>query len=298
MKIIYHHKDFDGHASGAVLKRAYPDAQMVPYDYGEPFDIESVLHGEKVIMADVSFPMDKMMQLAERCQGNFVWIDHHKSAIDDFTLRSKGIVPKMTAFLQVGIAACELCWKWCFPDKEVPFAIKLLGMYDTWRQNEGNWEDEILPFQYGMRVENFTADNFPEWCFGNSDDDIIEAHILIGIGNKILAYQKNQNIYNAQYAFEARLNIEGTNFRAICINKAPHNSMSFDPVWDEEKYDVMVPFGFDGKSWAFSFYTTKENIDCSWIAKQFGGGGHKQAAGAKSDDLRKVLIIPERVHFN
>jgi oligoribonuclease NrnB/cAMP/cGMP phosphodiesterase (DHH superfamily) len=296
MKIIYHHKDLDGVTSGAILHRKYPEAELIGYDYGEPFDISTICDPcETVIMADVSLPMNKMMMLADRCRGNFVWIDHHKSAIDD--LAGTTVRTPFTAVLQVGISACELCWEWANPGTYMPLGVLLLGRYDTWRKNEGLWDEATLPFQYGMRVEGYTPKTMPDWVFGSAIggtidiEDLIEVERVISIGEKILAYQKSQNEYNCQYAFEARINIEGTNLRAICCNKAPHNSMSFEPVWDEEKYDVMVPFGFDGKTWAFSFYTTKAGMDCSWIAKQFGGGGHVQASGCKADDLRKVLIF-------
>ena len=44
----------------------------------------------------------------------------------------------------------------------------------------------------------------------------------------------------------------------------------------------MIPFRFDGKEWSYSLYTTKD-IDCSALAKKYGGGGHKKAAGFKAD---------------
>ena len=48
----------------------------------------------------------------------------------------------------------------------------------------------------------------------------------------------------------------------------------------------------DGK-WPFSFYNDNGQVDCSIIAKQFGGGGHFSAAGCvvEFDELNKVLNI-------
>ena len=46
-----------------------------------------------------------------------------------------------------------------------------------------------------------------------------------------------------------------------------------------DKCDVCITFCFDGKQVAVSAYSNKEDIDCSYAAKVFGGGGHKGAAG-------------------
>jgi nanoRNase/pAp phosphatase (c-di-AMP/oligoRNAs hydrolase) len=51
----------------------------------------------------------------------------------------------------------------------------------------------------------------------------------------------------------------------------------------------MMPFCFDGKQWTYSMYTLKD-INVSEIAKKYGGGGHKKAAGFQSD---KLLITME-----
>ena len=42
---------------------------------------------------------------------------------------------------------------------------------------------------------------------------------------------------------------------------------------------------------AISYRTIKDNVDVSEIAKRYGGGGHKPAAGSpvKKSQLRKVM---------
>lgn len=74
--------------------------------------------------------------------------------------------------------------------------------------------------------------------------------------------------------------------RCICLNTPLFSSQSFDSVYDPEKHDLMVPFAelANGK-WKVSLYSTKPEIDCGAIAKTFGGGGHKQAAGFVCDRL-------------
>ena len=54
----------------------------------------------------------------------------------------------------------------------------------------------------------------------------------------------------------------------------------------KKKHDIMLPFAShkNGK-WKLSLYSTKKKINCGEIAKLFGGGGHKGAAGFISEKL-------------
>ena len=299
MICIYHSKDLDGYSSGAIVKKKYPEAKLIGYDYGQPFPWEEFKKGDKVIMIDVSLSMPDMFLLGATVgEGNFTWIDHHKSAIEDFNkyieeirINSKPypditfdmFLSFVTPVLEIGIAACEIGWKYLFPDEKIPTAIELLGKYDTWRNGDKKeWENVILPFQYGMRLICNTADSFPkELLTFNGVNYVVD---ILHNGQTTLAYQKQMNEAACKKAFEAKFK----DLRAICLNIGGANSTVFDSVWDEEKYDVMIPFQFDGEVWKFSLYTTKE-IDLSVYAKSFGGGGHAKACGFQAINLHSVL---------
>jgi nanoRNase/pAp phosphatase (c-di-AMP/oligoRNAs hydrolase) len=52
--------------------------------------------------------------------------------------------------------------------------------------------------------------------------------------------------------------------------------------------DVLV-FWYKDNKWHFSLYNDNGEVDCSAITKQYGGGGHKGAAGFIIDNLNKVI---------
>ena len=171
----------------------------------------------------------------------------------------------------------------------MPTAVQLLGEYDTWRnQDKERWDNAIMPFQYGMRMICSSPETFPKYLFDKGG--VVTNYPVEGIintGKSILEYQKTQNERACRSSFE----IEFEGFRAICLNNGGANSQVFDSVYDPEKHDVMIPFVFTGKHWTFSLYTTKEEVDCSIIAKSKGGGGHKKAAGFKLKDLPEQFLI-------
>ena len=278
---VYHNRDLDGFTSGAIIKLKYPDAKMIGYDYGQPFEQE--IKGEPIIMADVSLPMKTMVKIAQLSNWQLTWIDHHISAINDYKEFVGEGETFCNAVLENGIAACEGAWKHLFPNKEMPLAVKLLGEYDTWRNSDKQrWDNEILPFQFGMRLYCNSVDSFPVEVFEN--EEFVKQ--IIHEGLTVLKYQSQVNELQCKKAsFETEFN----GLRAICLNGGGFNSDVFKSVYDESKHDIMMPFQFDGKKWTISLYTTKDEVDCSIIAKANGGGGHKKAAGFQVEDISKVF---------
>lgn len=291
MIVIYHSRDLDGYCSGAICKKKYPEAKLIGYDYGQAIPYDELSPGEPIIMVDVSLPMDEMGKLAEYTNWHFTWIDHHASAIKDFEDYKSKKVTIWPSILEDGISACEGAWKYLFPNEEIPLAVKLLGEYDTWRnQDNVRWENEILPFQYGMRLDIKSAEDFPQLLFQKSGNTLLSETKLRG--KTIFEYQRSQN----EIAMRGSFDFEFEGLRILACNGGGFNSQAFESKWDEEKYDAMMPFKYDGKKWIFSLYTTKD-IDLSIIAKKYGGGGHKKACGFTLTTEQLVNNMPQIFGF-
>lgn len=286
MFCIYHSKDLDGFASGAIVKHKYPDCELYGYDYNETFDF-NLISKKDVIMTDVSMPIAQMAIIANNAR-SFTWIDHHASAIEGFTFISKYAALKINTRLQVGVAACELTFMHLFPGYPLPTGIELLGDYDVWRNGSKlHWDYNVMPFQYGMRQICISPETFPVEIFQRNNYDFIDDVIVKG--KNILDYVKVQNERAARFSFETRF--EG--LLAVCLNVGGGNSQMFESVYNEQEHDLMIPFFYSGRGWTFSIYTTKD-IDCSALAKKYGGGGHKQAAGFKVKELPAAFILPNK----
>ncbi len=183
--------------------------------------------------------------------------------------------------------ACEGTWKHLFPLEPMPMAVLLLGAYDTWRnKDKDRWENEILPFQYGMRVLCNSVETFPDYLFTGDGFYYDNQHIkkIIESGKTVLKYQSMISEHQCRSgAFE----YEFEGLRAICLNGGG-GSNAFSSVYDESKHDIMISFNFNGKFWKFSIYTTK-NMDCSLIAHKYGGGGHPKACGFEVKNFYNIF---------
>lgn len=290
---FFHSADLDGHCAGAIVKYKFPEAVMHEIDYGQKFQLKDIdLKKDTIIFVDFCLqPISEIVELFKIFNNRLIIIDHHISTIRD--LEKEGLEQKIPGICINNLAGCELTWAYYFPTEEIPECVRLLGRYDVWDLEYPN----VLPFQFGMRLNDtlpVTENSMIMWknyfnkkSFNNLIAETIEK------GKIILKYQKQENEkYIKSNAFEA--DFQG--YKAICVNKLLTNSQLFDSVWDEKKYDLMITFGIKNNGmWAMSFYTTKENIDCSKIAKSFGGGGHVQAAGCNLKRLPKELV--QQIHF-
>jgi oligoribonuclease NrnB/cAMP/cGMP phosphodiesterase (DHH superfamily) len=273
MKCFYHKSDLDGHCSGAIIKERYPECEMIGVDYNDKLDLEAIKPGEPVFVVDFCFSTGEMVQLEGKAM--LCWIDHHKSSIDKMAELSLDIA----GFREIGQAGCELTWKWLNPDTIMPLPVYFLGRYDVWAHEE---DEDILIFQQGMKAEKDTLPGAPIWkalfAIDTPEDALLDD--ILRTGHIILDYQNKQNAeYAANMAYEAEFH----GLRAIVLNKPYSNSQAFDSVYDPAKHDIMVTFGVKPKEYRYSMYATKENVDVSEIAKKYGGGGHKGAAGFFSE---------------
>lgn len=273
MKCYYHSSDLDGHCSGAIVLNKHPECEMIGVNYNETLNKSDITDGETVYIVDFSFSADVMEWL--NLKADLIWIDHHKSAIEkcDHIENIRGI-------REIGKAGCELTWEFLHPNHEIPHGVWLLGRYDVWDHEDIN----VLPFQYGIRNQGDTrpeSENGSELWF-NILSDFTDIGRIIDVGLNILRYQAAQD---AMYAKGMSYEAEFHGYNVIVMNKAYSNSKIFDSVYDPDKHDFMILFGVKPGEIKYSLYCDKPEIDVSAIAVQYGGGGHKGAAGFYSDKI-------------
>lgn len=278
MKCFYHSADLDGKCSAAIYKIHYPEIELIGINYGQPFPWETIEKNERVAMVDFSLqPFSDMIRLNEIC--DLVWIDHHKTAIAE---EEASKVP-FTGFREVGTAGCELTWMFInFHVPSLPRAVYLLGRYDVW-----DWQNVpgALEFQYGMRQFNADPNDITFWSRLFTDEDYVDQ--IIRDGCLLLTHERNSN---AMYLRATGIVVEFEGLRCLAINKGLTNSLVFDSGYNDTLHDIMLSFCWYRDHWKLSLYSSRDDIDVSEVAKRFGGGGHKGAAGFQCAELPFSLV--------
>ena len=345
MKIacVYHSADLDGWMSAAIVLYYYNKKNVdnnttneqfnfksegmhneipilfsdnslnfIGYNHGQP--IPDLSEYNQIIMCDISFSKEEMLKLYERLNSNFIWIDHHISAIKDnvlFNLEKGGNYHiDYYGIRDIEFAACELTWKHFFPNEEMPEIVRLLGRYDCFGHKGTNEEQKVLEFQYGARkcITNYEKayhyllkvirdkkhGSYATFPIGMTT--VNEIHV---IGKFIYQYLciEAEHTYRDGFAIKFTEEITdgiGKNIisrKFICINKERFNPINFGIDYHADGYDGCACFWYDNqKKIRFSLYNDNGEVDCSKIAASFGGGGHKGASGFITDTENLLKI--------
>lgn len=288
---ILTHNDLDGYSAAYVVQQHFGEenCDIEHFNYDREPAIEAFQEGDRVVITDYSLTNDQYRQILAQVGafGSVTWLDHHITAIrryeEDPELELKGI--HSTRFC--GAALAYLFYEANITQSEVenmseneltqmlPYWLQLVDAWDCWKTDSPvRKEAELLNMALANQLSIPLIDKMV------NNPDLIDGYIETG-----RTYEEFRDSwashFREKYMFERMLsghlfNTERDIHIAI-LNIGCASSKYFGDVIDN--VDVCITECFNGRQWIVSFYSNKEDIDCSYAAKVFGGGGHKGAAG-------------------
>uniref|UniRef100_A0A6M3IGW5 Putative DHH family protein n=1 Tax=viral metagenome TaxID=1070528 RepID=A0A6M3IGW5_9ZZZZ len=261
-----YHDDMDGRCSAAIVKKYATEEQTVgfrgfPMNYDSPLPLSGIPILETLYVVDFSIPdPDTFNQVAE--QYEVYWIDHHQTAIEKHP-ELNNTLPGLRC---VGTAACQLTWDYLY-GTEAPWIVRYVADRDVWKWEFGGMTACV---HYGLQLHDTAPENriWESLFSGEALPDLLRE-------GETVAVFKNQHDKEVIQAagYEGFFN----GMSAYFCNMPLADSTLFGPLVDN--YPLLIAYYFIGRGWRISLYTSRPELDVSEIAKQYGGGGHKQAAG-------------------
>lgn len=286
--LIYHHDDNDGCCAAAVAGNYYDwnkfAIKFVAINYGkESWSQEEIGAAEKVWLLD--FTSDKMDEFIEACGPKLIWIDHHKTAMEKFPdLLNSSSIPGIRSIEK---AACVLTWEYTHPESiSPPAAVAYIGDKDMWKFEYL----ETRAFSAGFSLMVKTPDD-TVWgvLLGSEYEETVNK--MISIGELLLEAQN----YRIQKAFERGVDCTFHNWKARLVNTTGNISELGEFICRKPEYDLAIMWQAVEDMVVFSLRSDSGNPDspdCAEIAQQYGGGGHRNAAGfqKRNVDFPRLLF--------
>jgi len=253
--VIYHANCTDGFgAAYAAWKQLGNRAEYHACKHGTPPpDVE----GKNVVILDFSYDNLTTKEMIKKAK-NLLIIDHHKSAMVELHDISN-------THFDMTKSGAMLAWEYFHPGKEPPKFIQYIQDRDLWK-----WE---LPyskeFAAAFDMVPFEFEEFEKFEDDSVFDDAVKR------GSYILAYSKTvvkkvcEKAQPRKMGGKDVLVVNASHWMSeIGARLSPDCDFAMIWFWDHEEEMTKV-----------SLRAFHDFVDVSEIAKQFGGGGHKKAAG-------------------
>lgn len=259
--IIYHDQCVDGFASAWVAHHVYgEDIEFHPASYGDP---PPDVKGREVLVLDFSYPRKALLEM-RRDANTLLVIDHHKTAkeqLDDLDF----------VIFNMNKSGCVLTWNRLMGTRP-PDVLLYVQDRDLWK-----WE---LPFskEINAAIGSFGFD------FGVWDMMVLRTEVttLRADGTAIQRMIDRKAVDRAKHAFIVP-DFFGTRYTVPVVNATEFQS---------EIGHLLCRMHPDAPFSAICRMTVTETIwslrsigdfDVSAVASSLGGGGHRNAAGFRSE---------------
>lgn len=272
---IYHGNCADGFGAAWVVRRALGDSvEFHPGVYGEaPPDVT----GRDVLMVDFSYKRPVLDAMIEKAASLLI-LDHHKTAAADLDglpkardnwdmhwgyLAAPGC-SSVGALFDMNRSGAGLTWDYLNPGKPRPKLIDHIEDRDLWRFNlPGTREIQaaVFSYPYDFDIWDKLMDGDPQELA--REGAVIERKHFKDIAELLKVGQRRMTI--------AGYDVPVCNLPYTLSSDAGH------AMGKGERFAACYMDTPAGR--VFSLRSAPDGIDVSDIAKQFGGGGHKNAAG-------------------
>lgn len=285
--VLYHADCDDGIAAAwAIWKRCgYQHTEYRACQYGQkPPNVA----GKDVLIVDFSFKAPVLQAMAADAY-RIVVLDHHQSAAADLSgflhIESDGgpVTAERCARVAGGVAVhfnmeksgARLAWEYARGDAPMPELLEIVEDRDLWR------------FAHPLtRMVSAALRSYPR-DIETFDERVNRFHELPEEGRHIQRYMNRvvENICKTAFVVD----IGGERVPAVAcsydfVSEAAHALLKMNPA---APFAAAIVRSFDGVT--YSLRSEDHRADVSEIARRYGGGGHRNAAGFRWPDQSAPL---------
>ena len=268
---IYHGNCADGFGAAWVVRKALGEINFHPGKYQEP---PPDVTGKDVVLVDFSYKRPVLMEMAEKANSILI-LDHHKTSAEDLV----DLPANVTAKFDMNRSGAMMTWEHFFPSKTPPPLLLHIEDRDLWRfalQNTRQIQANVFSFPYDFQVWDTLMATAPA-ALATEGEAIERKHFkdireLLGV--------------TTRYMVIGGCRVPAANLPYTMSSDAGHELAKGQPFaacyWDTP----------EGR--AFSLRSSDDGADVAEVAKQYGGGGHRNAAGFKvSYAIAATFEIPD-----
>lgn len=289
--VLFHYPCQDGLASAWVIHRYMYESlqnqiELYPIQHGKIINLDR-LTNKRVIFCDYA-PSKEILDQIEKVTKKITILDHHISS-------QKALEHKPYAIFDMTKSGVGLTWEYFFPDKQMPLFLKMIQDRDIWTwkiENSREFTSGFTTVCSGIEMYDFNLlfelfnelydeDNLKKFKFYIKIGSIINNSIMLKCKYMALEHLKKINKYKDSNVCIVNCSSELSSDLGNIL--ASSDTVDFAALWrynhTKEEYYVSL--------------RSNNKVDVSLIAKEFGGGGHKNASGFATK-INPIILLSSR----
>jgi len=274
---------------------------------------------DTVFMVDISFNDPLAMGQLYTWYGDFfIWCDHHKPAIE---ISKEYCYGKTSGIRRTDQSALMNVWDFMvdmfdpqttdgngFHKKlKVSSELTMLSDYDSWAYTrkdiykDSGVEETMFNLNTGMTdISNLDPEWFAEWigCWLNGKYTAYSKYVTDAQvqGERIRSLDSKRIGKALEEHGDTSWTLAGSRKCCMIFTTEKMNSLSFGSISDPEvRNGATLKYNSSNDCWTMSLYNLNndDEFDCGvYLKEQYGGGGHKGAAGCtiSNEQVSKLML--------
>ncbi|HLY65712.1 MAG TPA: DHHA1 domain-containing protein, partial [Chloroflexota bacterium] len=205
---------------------------------------------------------------------SFALLDHHQSAM--------ALAAEPGCVIDQSRSGASIAWDYFHSDeaKGLPALVRYVQDRDLWR-HELPHTDEISAYLASLSFD------FGQWTTAAKilEDDLANA---VAQGAAVLRFSQRAVARMVKRAYMVSFPTATGDVRVPAVNTAEHVSDVLHELSKDQPF--AVAYAYKDGMWKCSLRSGSEGADVARIAEQFGGGGHKHAAGFETARIDWAMV--------
>lgn len=253
---IFHDNCIDGFAAAWVVRKALGDIHFHAAQYQTP---PPPVDGKDAAIVDFSYPRQVLLEMAEKANSILI-LDHHKTAEQNLV----DLPANVTTRFDMDHCGAVMAWKFYFPRRPPPQLLLHIEDHDLWRHSLHNTREIIAC------LSSYPYDfNLWDQLMGGDLSTLVADGVAI---ERLRRKEINQLIGSSM----RHMRIGG---HKVPVANVPPSMVSLAAGELAKGRPFAGCYHDTSRGRVFSLRSTNDGLDVSEIAKLYGGGGHRNAAG-------------------
>ncbi|MGZ5006911.1 MAG: DHHA1 domain-containing protein [Methylobacter sp.] len=261
--VIYHADCLDGlGAAWSAFCKLGSQVRYIPARHGD--DMPDFEPGAILYILDYSYPPQLLVDAATKA-GRIILIDHHITAMEqcDAFFKEKTLPENLSINFDMSRSGCVLTWQYFFCDLKPPKILLHIEDRDLWRFKLDGTREITMALYEKMPIA------FAEM-------GALDLAELLAVGRIQVEFVAKM----VQRLAKSAHSVSVAGRVGLAVNAPSVFSSDLGHVLAEKSGTFGMTYQYDGKKqqWTFSLRSIGD-YDVGHLAVNFGGGGHRNAAG-------------------